>query len=184
MLIKSLRKCFLATNKFTKNTIQLILDKLNSNLEDAQLDSLETFTECTKFTYDPNDYKDYIEPLWNIFHRLAMNAVKTNIEEAALKSIEALSFSLSRCIQKHDSSTVSIEWFVTKAIADCLSYLNEPDLKLVWPNVKCLQSIANASSSANLLITKHTIPAIIEHYNKTNQVFELFFFNFIIHFIF
>jgi hypothetical protein len=175
MLIKALRGCFSASNKFTKNTIQLVLDKLNSNLEEAQLDALETFTECARLSYDPNDYKEYIESLWNLFHRFTMNATKSNIEEAALAAIEALSFSLSRCVQKSDASSssspiVSSDWFVGKAVDSCLVYLNEPDLKLVWPNVKCLQAVASASSTTNLLVIKQTVPALIQHYNKSAQV--------------
>lgn len=118
--------------------------------------------------YDPNDYKDYIEPLWNLFHRLAMNATKGNVEEAALRAIEAMASSLSRCVQT--STSVSIEWFVEKVVQSCLGYLNEPDLKLVWPNVKCLQAVGSASSTANLLIAKQALPALIEHYEKAAQV--------------
>lgn len=173
MLISSLRSCFSSTSQFSKNAIPLLLEKLDSNIEDAQLDSLDTFTECAKLSYDPNDYKEYLDQLWQSFHKIAMNATKTNLEEASLNSIEALASSLSRSVQIADlkrSSTVSIEWFAQKAIDSCLVYLDEPDLKLVWPNVKCLLSIASASSTANLLIFKNALPALIKHYNSTTFV--------------
>ena len=117
--------------------------------------------------YDPNDYKEYIEPLWTLFHRLAMNTTKSSIEEAALRAIESMALSLSRCIQ---IGVVSIDWFAAKVLENCVSYLNEPDLKLVWPNVKCMQACASASSTANLLILKRVLPDLIEHYSKTTQV--------------
>lgn len=90
--------------------MQLLLDKLNSNVDDAHLDSLEVYTECSK-TYDPNDYKEYIEPIWALFHRLAMNTTKSSIEEAALTAIHAMAASLSRCLQT--GGPVSIEWFLS-----------------------------------------------------------------------
>lgn len=171
MLIDSLRSCFSSTSKFTKNTMPLLLEKLDSSNEDAQLDAAETYSECANATYDPNDYKEYLEPLWNSFHKISMNATKTNLEEAALNAIQSMAKSLSKSVQNANSkSNVSIEWFAQKALDSCLVYLNEPDLKLVWPNVKCLLSIASASSTANLLILKNTLPVLITHYNSTNFV--------------
>lgn len=165
-LIRSLRACFASTPRFADHTINLLLDKLNSNSDDAHLDSLDTYTACSS-VYDPNTYKDYLEPLWTMFHRLAMNTTKSSVEEAALKAAESMSVSLSKCVQ---TGTVSIEWLVSKCVASCLSYLNEPDLKLVWPNVKCMQATAAGSSTANLLILKHVLPALLDHYSKATQV--------------
>ena len=85
----------------------------------------------------------------------------------ARTAVECLATSLSKCIQ---NGHVSIEWFVAKAIDSCLSYLNEPDLKLVWPNVRCLQAVASASSTANLLVLKRVVPALIDHYSNSAQV--------------
>lgn len=171
MLIESLRQCFSSTNKFSKNTIPLLLEKLDSSVEDAQLDALDTYSECANSSYDPNDYKEFIEPLWKEFHRISMNATKNNLEEAALNAIQSMAKSLSKTIQNANSnSNVSIEWFAQKALDNCLAYLDEPDLKLVWPNVKCLLSIASSSSTANLLILKSTLPSILHHYKSTTFV--------------
>ena len=184
MLIKSLRKCFSSSKLFAKNAIPLFLDKLNSSVEDSQMDALQTFTECATSFYDPNEYKDFLEPLLSTILKIVMNAPKTHLEEAALESLRAMCFSISRCIQKadfvNDSSTVnkvSVEWFVNKVSENSLKYLSEPDLKLVWPNVKCLQSVASASSTSNLLVINKTIPLLIQHYESTTFVRILIFFN-------
>lgn len=177
MLIESLRLCFSSTTKFCKNTIPLLLEKLDSSVEDAQLDALDTYSECANSMYDPNEYKEYLETLWNQFHKISMNATKNNLEEAALNAIHSMAKSLSKTIQNANSnSSVSIEWFVQKVLDSCLAYLEEPDLKLVWPNVKCLLSIASSSSTANLLILKNTLPSILLHYNSTN--FVIYFYNY------
>lgn len=177
MLIISLRKCFSSSKLFAKNAIPLFLEKLNSSIDDSQLESLQTFSECATSSYDPNDYKDFLEPMLSTILKIVMNAPKSNLEEAALAALEAMCFSISRCIQKADVSNeklnlnkVSIEWFINKVTENSLAYLNEPDLKLVWPNVKCLHSVASASSTANLLVIKKTIPSLIQHYESTTFV--------------
>jgi hypothetical protein len=175
MLIDSLRGCFSSSSEFAKFCIPFLLEKLNSNVENAQQDSLDVYSDCARsLIYDPNDYEEYIDSVWSSFQSVAMNAQKTHLEEAALEAIRFMAHSLSCCIQKDN---VSIEAFVRKACHSCLHYLNEPDLKLVWPNVKCLQSIASATSTANLLITNQVIPLLLEHYNTTTFViiFQSFF---------
>ncbi len=191
MLIKSLRNCFSANKNFAKLSIPLFIEKIESNLEDSQIDAMETYAQCAKTTYDPNLYREYIEKLWDLFIKMIMNASKTNVETAALKAIEALSANISTSIQHSDSSAdtksvnkhVSIEWFVQKAVDACLDYLNEPDLKLIWPNIKCLQAVASASSTANLLINKNSIPYLIKCYNSTTFVSLLSLFNFFFYFL-
>jgi DNA repair/transcription protein MET18/MMS19 len=176
MLIKSLRNCFSASKHFAKFAVRLLLEKLNSSVEEAQLDSLETFTQCAQTSYIPNDYHDYIESLWNSFHSLVVNANKSNIGEAAIQSIQALSQSISSSIQtstdnvNFKSNFVSIEWFVQKAFDSCLPSLNEmePDLKLVWPNVKCLEAIASSSSTANLLVINKVITLVLDKLNSSS----------------
>jgi len=174
MLILSLRKCFSSSKLFAKHAIPLFLDKLNSSMDDAQLESLLAFTECATSSYDPNDYKDFLEPLLSTILKIIMNASKSHLEEAALAALKAMCSSISRCIQIADDKNilnkVSIEWFVNKVTENSLAYLNEPDLKLVWPNVKALHSISSASSTSNLLVIKKTIPSLIQHYESTTYV--------------
>jgi DNA repair/transcription protein MET18/MMS19 len=168
MLADALRNCFSSNRKFTKFAIPLIIEKLQSSVDDAQLDALDTFAQCARQCYDPNDYKEHLETLWSSFQRIAINAVKSNLEEAALNAIRALAFSIARCVQ--DSSSVSIDSFVNKTVQSCSGYLSEPDLKLVWPNVKCLQAVASASSTADILVNKKILPLLVDYYKSTSQV--------------
>ena len=159
----------------------LFLEKLNSNVDEAQLDALQTFTQCATYSYDPNDYKEFLEPLLTTFLKIVMYATKANLEVAALDALRAMCYGISRCIQKIDLNAendnlnkVSIQWFVNKVAENSLGYLNEPDLKLVWPNVKCLNAVASASSTANLLVIIKTIPLLIQHYEATTFVSFIF----------
>ena len=98
-----------------------------------------------------------------------MKSTQISIEEAAISAIQAMAASLSNCIQTIDSF-ISIEWFMKKLFDNCFRYLNEPDLKLVWPNVKCLLAVASTSSTLNLLIVNKCIPFIIDLLNTSKLV--------------
>jgi DNA repair/transcription protein MET18/MMS19 len=174
MLINSLRKCFASTKQFAKFSIPLFMEKLNSSVTNSQLDAMLTYAECARTTYDPNDYKAYIiDGLWSSFQQIAMHTTTGELEAAALEAIEATAVSITRCLQhkaSDDSQSLSIDWFINKAMQSCVAYLSEPDLKLVWPNVKCLHAIAASSSTANILVINRIIPLLIEHYNSTSIV--------------
>jgi hypothetical protein len=177
MLIKSLRNCFSASKLFAKFAMRLFLDKLNSSIEEAQLDSLETFTQCAKLTYNPNDYQEYIDSIWNSFHKLVVNSSKSSISEASLSAIQALSHSIATNLQSSNIDSgpklefISIEWFVQKAFDKCLPSLNDmDDLKLVWPNVKCLEAIASSNSTANILVINKVIPLLIDNYKNATYI--------------
>jgi DNA repair/transcription protein MET18/MMS19 len=177
MLIKSLRNCFAAKKEFSKFAIPLLLEKFHSNVEEAHLDAIQTFAQCSRETYDPNDYSDYIESLWSFCQKTVLNTSKSELEEAALDAIEAMVFSISRSVQAANfragelkPTAVSIDSFTEKAMQNPVKYLNEPDLKLVWPSVKCLHALAKGSSTSNLIVTKRCIPILIEYFNTTTQV--------------
>jgi DNA repair/transcription protein MET18/MMS19 len=176
MLKNSLKNCFAAKKEFAKNSIPLLLEKLYSNVEEAQLDSLDIFTQCSRLVYDPNDYKEHVETLWSNFLKTAMNASKLELAEAALSAIEALAFSISRTVQEANLANqqlkpvLSIDTFTEKAMHACIKYLNEPDLKLVWPSVKCLHALAKASSTSNFIVIKKVIPLLLDYYNLTTFV--------------
>ena len=179
MLIKALRACFSSTPKFAKYALPLFLEKIESDSEDAQVDAIETFAQCARLSYEANDFKEYIDRLWTDFQKTVMISKKSDLEESALEAIEALANCISRSVQfaQPDSNAllknpVSIDRFIDKAMRDCQDHLNEPDLKLVWPNVKCLHALSNSSSTTNILVAKSIIPLILQHYHSTNLVFE------------
>ena len=177
MLKNALNSCFSSRKEFSKYSIPLLLEKFSSSNEEAQQDALDIFFRCSKTTYDPNDYKEYVEALWSFFQRTVMNASKSDLEEAALCAIEALAFSFSRSVQDGNVSMqpgvkmlASYDSFIEKAMQDCIKYLNEPDLKLVWPGVKCLHALARASSTSNQIVMKKIIPILLEYYKATTFV--------------
>jgi len=137
MLIESLRLCFAAKSEFSKYSLPLLLEKINSSNEDAQIDAMDTYSLCSK-VYDVKCYKEYIDQLWISLQKITMNTNKSLQEEASLKAIESLACAISQCVQNFNLSKtdeiikneLSINFFIEKAIQNCVGYLNEPDLKL------------------------------------------------------
>ncbi len=167
MIISSLRACFAAHRGFSKFAVPLFVEKLNSSNEECFSDALLTFAQCSKTNYDPNDYADYLESVWSYCQKTVLNTSKSELEEAALEAIEALAFSIGRTVQ---AGAVSIDSFMTKAMQNPINYLSEPDLKLVWPSVKCLHALAKGSSTCSLIVNKKCVPLLIEHFSNATLV--------------
>jgi DNA repair/transcription protein MET18/MMS19 len=163
-LIGLLRSCFASSSKFAKHAIPLLVEKLSSDVDSAKLDSLLTFIECSK-TYDINDYKEYIEPLWTNFQQLTMSTTNAVIEDACLKSIECLTVSIAKCMQR-EGTLLSLDNFINKCIDCTLIYLKDADLKLIWPSAKCLQSISNATSTTHLIVLKTIVKFLLERLDE------------------
>ncbi len=167
MIAASLRACFAAHRGFAKFAVPLLLEKLHSSNDECHPDALLTFAQCSRTVYDPNDYADYLDSLWAFCQKTVLNTSKSEVEEAALVAIEALAFSISRTVQ---AEAVSVDAFMAKAMQNPVSYLSEPDLKLVWPSVKCLHALARGSSTCNLIVSKRCVPVLVEHFSAANLV--------------
>jgi DNA repair/transcription protein MET18/MMS19 len=168
-LIGLLRRCFASSTKFAKYTIPLLLDKLNSDIDSAKLDSLLTYIDCATHSYDIDTYKEYIEPLWTCFQQLTMSTTSAAIEDACLKSIECLTVSVAKCMHK-EGTLLSLDSFINKCIDCTLVYLKDADLKLIWPSAKCLQAISNATSTAHLIVLKTVVKFLLDKLNECKSL--------------
>lgn len=93
-----------------------------------------------------------------------MTTKSSQIEDAALKAVETLASAIGRGVQVPET-LLSLDYFIDKCIKSCFIYLKDIDLKLIWPNAKCLQAIASASSTANLIVFKDVCKFFVEQYN-------------------
>ncbi len=104
MLVDALRLCFSSCSQFAKYAMPLFLEKLQSDVEAAQLETMLTLAACVRQLYDPNDYADLLEPLLNTLYDILTKCSDAAIEEAAIASIEAIALSLSTSVQLHTNS--------------------------------------------------------------------------------
>ncbi|XP_041829818.1 MMS19 nucleotide excision repair protein homolog isoform X2 [Melanotaenia boesemani] len=166
-LIQVLRAVLTGTSKFAEFLLPLIIEKLDSEVQSAKLDSLHTLTGCVS-QYEYKDLAEFLEGLWASLRREVFQTSSEKIESAALAALTALTSCLSRSVLSSDSDD-SLSIFLDLILKDCKHHLCEPDLKLVWPSAKLLQASCSGSNRASHIITAAVMPSLIEQYNSRTQ---------------
>ncbi|KAG9346126.1 hypothetical protein JZ751_007944 [Albula glossodonta] len=147
--------------------LPLIIEKIDSDVQSAKLDSLQTLTACTA-VYTHKDLAEFLSGLWTSLRREVFQTASEKVETASLSSLKALAACLSRSVQKSDSDD-ALQGFLDLVLTDCKHHLCEPDLKLVWPSAKILQAVASASYRASHKITGAVVPVLLEQYKNSTQ---------------
>ncbi|CAK6961747.1 MMS19 nucleotide excision repair protein homolog [Scomber scombrus] len=163
-LILMLRAVLTGTPKFAEFLLPLIIEKLDSDVQSAKQDSLQTLAACVS-QYEHKDLAEFLEGLWTSLRREVFQTSSEKIESAGLAALTALTSCLSRSVLNSDSDD-SLNTFLDLVLKDCKHHLCEPDLKLVWPSAKLLQAACSASNRASHIITAAVMPTLIEQYNN------------------
>ncbi|XP_056102057.1 MMS19 nucleotide excision repair protein homolog isoform X2 [Rhinichthys klamathensis goyatoka] len=166
-LILSLRNVLTGTSRFAEFLLPLIIEKLDSDVQSAKVDSLLTLAACG-LTYSHKELAEFLPGLWSSIRREVFQTASERVESAGLSALGALTSSLSRSVLSSDSED-SLQVFLNLVLKDCQHHLCEPDLKLVWPSTKLLQAAAGASYRASLIVSATVIPALLEQYNNRTQ---------------
>ncbi|XP_029977482.1 MMS19 nucleotide excision repair protein homolog isoform X2 [Sphaeramia orbicularis] len=166
-LIQMLRAVLTGTPKFAEFLLPLIIEKLDSDVQSAKLDSLQTLTVCVS-QYEHKDLAEFLEGLWVSIRREVFQTSSERIESACLAALTALTSCLSRSVLSSESEDC-LSTFLDLVLKDCKHHLSEPDLKLVWPSAKLLQASCSASIRASHVITASVMPNIVEQYNSRTQ---------------
>uniref|UniRef100_A0A671TTT0 MMS19 nucleotide excision repair protein n=1 Tax=Sparus aurata TaxID=8175 RepID=A0A671TTT0_SPAAU len=148
-LILTLRDVLAGTPQFAEFLLPLIIEKLDSDVQSAKLDSLQTLTACVS-QYEHKDLAEFLEGLWASLRREVFQTSSEKIESAGLAALTALTSCLSRSVLNSDSED-SLCIFLDLVLKDCKHHLCEPDLKLVWPSAKLLQAACSASNRASVV---------------------------------
>uniref|UniRef100_A0AAQ6IGA8 MMS19 nucleotide excision repair protein n=1 Tax=Anabas testudineus TaxID=64144 RepID=A0AAQ6IGA8_ANATE len=160
-LIQALRAVLAGTPKFAEFLLPLLIEKLDSDVQSAKLDSLQTLCAFN------------VSVLILLFSVVivSLQVFQTSsekIESAGLAALTALTSCLSRSVLNSDSED-SLSTFLDVVLKDCKHHLCEPDLKLVWPSAKLLQAACSASNRASHIIAASAMPSLIEQYNTRTQ---------------
>ncbi|KAM4624221.1 MMS19 nucleotide excision repair protein homolog [Polymixia lowei] len=166
-LIKALRAVLSGTPLFAEFLLPLIIEKLDSDVQSAKLDSLQTLTACMPL-YEHRNLAEFLPGLWNSLRTEVFQTTSEKVERAGLAALAALTSCLSRSVLSSDSEDL-LSTFLDLVLADCQHHLSEPDLKLVWPSAKLLQSACTASYRANHIVTAAVLPSLIEQYNTRKE---------------
>ncbi|XP_061564022.1 MMS19 nucleotide excision repair protein homolog isoform X1 [Cololabis saira] len=166
-LIRALRAVLTGTPQFAEFLLPLLIEKLDSDVQSAKLDSLQTLTAGVQ-QYEHKDLAEFLEGLWASLRREVFQTSSEKIESAALAALIALTSCLSRSVLNSDSED-SLSSFLDLVLKDCRHHLCEPDLKLVWPSAKLLQASCSASNRASHIVAAAVMPSLIEQYNNRTQ---------------
>ncbi|XP_009082471.1 PREDICTED: MMS19 nucleotide excision repair protein homolog [Acanthisitta chloris] len=166
-LILSLRAVLASTPQFAEFLLPLLIEKLDSELQSAKLDSLQTLTACCAI-YGQKELQEFLPSLWSSLRREVFQTSSEKIETECLAALHALSACLSRSVLSSDTEDL-LDSFLGSILQDCRHHLCEPDMKLVWPSAKLLQAAAGASLRTYHRVTRSVLPLLLEQYTKHPQ---------------
>ncbi|XP_043840486.1 MMS19 nucleotide excision repair protein homolog isoform X3 [Dromiciops gliroides] len=166
-LILSLRAVLASTPRFAEFLLPLLIEKVDSEMLSAKLDSLQTLNACCA-VYGQKELKDFLPSLWASIRREVFQTASERVEAEGLAALHSLSSCLSRSVLEADTEDL-LDSFLSSILEDCRHHLCEPDMKLVWPSTKLLQAAAGASARACDRIAGTVIPLLLEQFNRHNQ---------------
>ncbi|NXF93163.1 MMS19 protein, partial [Eubucco bourcierii] len=166
-LILSLRAVLASTPQFAEFLLPLLIEKMDSDLQSAKLDSLQTLTACCAI-YGQKELQEFLPSLWSSLRREVFQTASEKVEAECLAALHALSACLSRSVLSSDTEDL-LDSFLSSILQDCRHHLCEPDMKLVWPSAKLLQAAAGASLRAYHHVTRIVLPLLLEQYTKHPQ---------------
>ncbi|XP_031424746.1 MMS19 nucleotide excision repair protein homolog isoform X2 [Clupea harengus] len=166
-LILSLRAVLTGTPLFAEFLMPLIIEKLDSDVQSAKVDSLQTLAACGP-VYGHKELAQFLSGLWSSLRREVFQTASERVETAALSALSALTACLSRSVISSDSDD-SLHTLLDLVLKDCQHHLLEPDLKLVWPSAKILQAVGGASYRACLRVGSAVVPLLLEQYINRTQ---------------
>ncbi|NXP04684.1 MMS19 protein, partial [Thinocorus orbignyianus] len=166
-LILSLRAVLASTPQFAEFLLPLLIEKMDSELQSAKLDSLQTLTACCA-VYGQKELQEFLPSLWSSLRREVFQTASEKVEAECLTALHALSACLSRSVLRSDTEDL-LDSFLHSILQDCRHHLCEPDMKLVWPSAKLLQAAAGASLRAYLCVTRSVLPLLLEQHTKHPQ---------------
>ncbi|KAF9116754.1 hypothetical protein BGX27_011068 [Mortierella sp. AM989] len=162
-----LRDCLSATPYFAKFALPLLLEKLSSSSGSAKKDSMETIAACAP-VYGSSALTPYAEELWSGLQNEIFHATGDELEQVALNTLQIITTELSMGVNMGGSND-PLEKFLRPIIADCMTQLQQPELKLAKPSGKILKACAMASDPACTSITLATIPTLLSQYASSEQ---------------
>ncbi|XP_045424672.1 MMS19 nucleotide excision repair protein homolog isoform X3 [Lemur catta] len=166
-LILSLRAVLASTPRFAEFLLPLLIEKVDSEILSAKLDSLQTLNACCA-GYGQKELKDFLPSLWSSIRREVFQTASERVEAEGLAALHSLTACLSRSVLRADAEDL-LDSFLSNILQDCRHHLCEPDMKLVWPSAKLLQAAAGASARACDHITSNVLPLLLEQFHKHSQ---------------
>lgn len=163
-LAKALAVCLCSSKEFTDSCLTLILEKLESELVVAKMDSLYLLVECTK-KFEIKEILGKFNEIWNLLKPELMTGANKQISEMSLYTIDKILVSAS---SDTDVCSSFLEIIFSSLMLSLQFDLNEINFKFA-SKVSLVCSGANEFTS--VYVSERLLPAYFEKYeNSENYV--------------
>lgn len=168
-LVQGLRKVISSTHLFAPHCIPLMIEKMESNVLKAKLDSMSTLKECLKI-YSVVDLRMFLRSLWICIRREIMYAEAEDVETIGQFLITDIVSILSK--SPHSSSGESnpeLNSFIKDVLEECLPKLTgQLQEKISWSSAKLLIACAKASKVPCSKLFSVVLPLLINNLKNKN----------------
>ncbi|CAH0399929.1 unnamed protein product [Chilo suppressalis] len=159
-LANALCPCLCAVPEFGEQCMVLLIEKLDSSLRMAKLDSLALLRESCKI-FSAETYGPFLKTLWSSIHREISHKTDEELKMAAHESLSALVSKLATTA----GTDQAFENFVKGVLISMQTAVAESSTVAQFVKAaKVLLTTANASKESCIIITKSMIPAIVAYY--------------------
>lgn len=167
-LAAALSQCLVASPAFAEFCIPLLLEKLDSQLRIAKLDSLRLLQECCK-TFTVGGMEKHLYDLFQSLYREVVPGTDKEVCEEALVALKELIHMLS--IVPVDKDQVKLlKQILENIISVTCRELRDVQLSLFLPTVRMLLTITQASSVACNEVITVVVPLLLSQYHKGSSL--------------
>ncbi|XP_013173453.1 PREDICTED: MMS19 nucleotide excision repair protein homolog [Papilio xuthus] len=169
-LASALIPCLCAVPEFAEHCLVLLVEKLDSSLRVAKIDSLKLLAESCK-TFTTESYKPFLKTLWSSIHREITHKTDNELKMAAHEALSALVSKLATTV----NTDQEFENFVKGIIISIQTALaGSTTASQFSQSSKILLTTANASKESCYLVVKCMVPAISAYYEfKTSSKLQI-----------
>ncbi|XP_060801450.1 MMS19 nucleotide excision repair protein homolog isoform X2 [Amyelois transitella] len=169
-LAAALCPCLSAVPEFAEHCLVLLVEKLDSSLRLAKVDSLRLLAQSCK-TFKPESYVPFTKTLWSSIQREITHKTDDELKMVAHEALSALVANLATSADTDQA----FENFVKGIIISMQTAIAESKTVAQFVQVaKVLLTTANASRASCIMILKSMIPATIAYYGfKTSPKLQI-----------
>lgn len=160
--------CLCAVPEFAEYCMPIILEKLDSSVKVAKLDSLNLLCKGV-YTFGVNGLKEHLTELCSWLRKEIVSGDDLDVKNASLKALACL-------IEVISSDAKLRESCIDGIIKDVKPSLYEAQLNLFKPSVKLLESIATVNKESCVQGLKVIVPLCLGQYStKTSMIDKIIF---------
>ncbi|XP_034244485.1 MMS19 nucleotide excision repair protein homolog [Thrips palmi] len=164
-----LSECLTAIPEFCEFSIPLLLEKLDSSLRLAKLDSLQLLMKgCVVF--HPNDLAVHLIPIWMSLSREVLNGLDSEVKTAAREALTILLRNLAELPSDVAGQLSPMRQLLGDVISASVSALGQVQTALFMPSLELLLAAAKSCREACQHVLTTVFPLFIDNFKGKTEV--------------